>query len=75
MSKLSENIKKRLNISEKESKYVRDLMEQPKKDRAINTPHHTAIERDSIHQLDLLYLPHDNKQKYCLIVIDVFSRR
>jgi len=49
-------------------------MEQPKKDKAINTPHHTAIERDSIHQLDLLFLPHDNKQKYALTVIDVYSR-
>ena len=69
MSKLSENIFKRLNIQEKDSKHIRDLMEQPKKDKAINTPHHTAIERDSIHQLDLLFLPHDNKQKYALTVI------
>jgi len=75
MSKLlSKNIRKRLNISEKESKHVQDLMEQPKRDKAINTPHHTAIERDSIHQLDLLFLPHDNKQKYALTVIYVFSR-
>ena len=55
--KLSENVRKIWNINEKESKHIQHLMEQPKKEKAKNTPLHTANERDSIHQLDLLFLP------------------
>jgi hypothetical protein len=54
---------------------VDKLMTAPKKDKGQempHTPHHYP--KDYKHQIDLLYLPNDNKKKYALVVVDVGTR-
>jgi len=60
--------------SSKQSSTLDNLLKIPKKDNAINTPHHTSDEVNTVQQADLLYLPHDNNYKYCLVVVDLGSR-
>ena len=71
---LSDRVKGKLNIPEKQSTLIKDLMQVPKKDVKNNTPHHVAFQKDAVHQLDILYLPSDNGFKYFLTVIDIYSR-
>ena len=35
--------------------------------------HHTAGAPNVVHQVDLLYLPHDGDYKYAFVIVDVFS--
>ena len=51
------------------------LMTKPVADRGDEIPHFTTdIQDNHHHQVDLLYLPVDNKSKYALVVADVGSR-
>eukprot|EP01035_Chromulina_nebulosa_P023352 gene23352-30262_t len=38
-------------------------------------PHQTAEEENDIHQCDILFLPHDKTYKYCLVVVDLATRK
>ena len=71
---LSDRVKKRANIVSTQSTLVKDLMQVPKKDVGKNIPHHVAFQKDAVHQLDILFLPSDNGYKYCLTVVDIYSR-
>ena len=44
------------------------------KPKAIDFAHYTQDKPNHTHQIDLLFLPHDNKYKYALTVIDIASR-
>ena len=44
------------------------------KPKAIKFPHYTQTTPNNTHQIDLLFLPHDQKYKYALTVIDIASR-
>ena len=44
------------------------------KPKAIKFPHYTQTTPNHTHQIDLLFLPHDQKYKYALTVIDIASR-
>lgn len=63
-------------MSKKAKKDITDvLLTAPKKDRGVNAPHIPQIyEKNFMHQADLLFLPHDGKNKYALVVVDVGSR-
>ena len=51
------------------------LMTKPIADKGDEIPHFsTDVPKDSHHQVDLLYLPVDNKNKYAVVVADVGSR-
>lgn len=51
------------------------LMKTPKKDKGQEQPHTPRhYPKDYKQQIDLLYLPHDNKKKYALVVVDVGTR-
>ena len=50
---------------------IDNLLKVPKKDRGLNVAHTQAPIRDGVHQADLLFLPHDKKYKYALVVVDV----
>ena len=41
------------------------------KDKTANTPHTHVNTRNFIHQADTLYLPHDKKFKYAVVVVDL----
>ena len=58
----------------KESHTWEKLLKIPKKDNAKNTPHHSNDDINTVQQADLLYLPHDENYKYCLVVVDLGSR-
>ncbi len=41
-----------------------------KRNRGGNQTHFRLYTDNIIHQADLLYLPHDQDYKYCLVVVD-----
>lgn len=51
-----------------------NLFKKPKKDKGVNMPRIQVSEPNTVHQADLLYLPHDNGYKYALVVVDLGSR-
>lgn len=51
-----------------------NLFKRPKKDKGLNMPKLPRVLPNLIHQADLLYLPHDGKYKYALVVVDIGSR-
>ena len=55
-----------------EKQVIYKLYQIPKKD--LNEPTYKAPIKDSIHQIDTLFLPKDGKNQYCLCVIDVHTR-
>ena len=59
---------------EEDNKLI-NLLKIPKKDNKINTPSiNTNVEGIS-HQIDLLFLPHDNHFKYLLVAVDLASHK
>lgn len=44
------------------------------KPKSVKFPHYAIDKPNELHQVDLLYLPHDQKFKYALTVIDAASR-
>lgn len=51
----------------------RSLFKKPVRDTGANQPHAVAFAKDSVHQIDTLFLPDDNGYKYCLVCVDVYS--
>lgn len=51
-----------------------NLYIKPLKNKGENKTHYPQFEKNFIHQADLLFLPHDDKYKYALVVIDIGSR-
>lgn len=51
------------------------LFKAPKREKGFEEPHTTVYESDSVHQADLIYLPHDQVSskvyKYALVVVDL----
>ena len=56
---------------EKEDQLIINLLKVPKRDNKQDTPHTYNPEKNSTHQLDLLFLPTDNGYKYALVVVDL----
>jgi hypothetical protein len=56
------------------TKVIDQLLQVPKKDKGKNMPHFNVLEKNYVHQADLLYLPHDEGYKYLLVVVDANSR-
>ena len=76
MSKLN-RIYKKLDIlsDEKENNLVKNLLKKPIKDNKDNMPHFHYEEPFFNQQADLLFLPDDRNYKYCLVVIDIATRK
>ena len=58
-------------------KYINELnslYQTPKPDRGSEMPHYQVLQ-NGIQQADLLFLPDDNGLKYCLVVVDLHSRK
>ena len=53
---------------------VDNLLKKPKKDKGNQMPHYQTYPKNYKHQIDTLYLPDDNKNKYALVVVDVGTR-
>jgi hypothetical protein len=53
---------------------IKNLYLKPKKDKGVNAPRFGEYEPHYIYQADLLFLPHDDKFKYALVVVDIGSR-
>jgi hypothetical protein len=57
---------------------LHNLYKVPKKDRGLNAPHYEMGKKDDTHQIDILFLPFDEKEdttyKYALVVVDVGTR-
>lgn len=51
------------------------LMTIPARDKKETAPHFPIIDKDVIHQADLLMMPTDKEYKYCLTVVDVGTRQ
>ena len=67
------NIGKKPNQTSLE-KFVAQMTREPTPDKGFNVPKHTSSNKDGIHQLDLLFLPHDGKYKYLLVAVDIATR-
>lgn len=54
---------------------IDNLLSIPKNDTKKNTPSSSCqlMAKNQVHQIDILYLPHDNGYKYALVVVDVYS--
>lgn len=55
-----------------ETQVINQLFKIPKID--LDKPSYKSPKKDSIHQIDTLFLPKDNKWAYCLCVVDIHSR-
>ena len=62
-------------MADKEVKLIDELFKKVKRNRGENQTHFRAYKDNIIHQADLLYLPHDQDYKYCLVVVDSGSRK
>ncbi len=62
-------------MADKELKLIDELFKKGKRNRGENQTHFRAYKENIIHQADLLYLPHDQDYKYCLLVVDNGSRK
>jgi len=67
------NIGKKPNQTSLE-KFVAQMTREPTRDKGFNIPKHSSSNKDGIHQLDLLFLPHDREYKYLLVAVDVATR-
>jgi hypothetical protein len=54
---------------------VDNLLKPVKNDTKKNTPTSSCqlTAKNQVHQIDILYLPHDNGYKYALVVVDLYS--
>ena len=55
-----------------ETQVINQLFKIPKND--LDKPSYKSPKKDSIHQIDTLFLPKDNKWAYCLCIVDIHSR-
>ena len=62
-------------MANKEVKLIDELFKKVKRNRGENQTHFRQYKDNLIHQADLLYLPHDQDYKYCLVVVDDGSRK
>jgi hypothetical protein len=60
-----------LTKTENENNLINNLLKVPKKDKGLNVAHTYNPTQNGIHQIDILYLPHDTKYKYCLVAVDL----
>jgi len=51
-----------------------ELYRPPRPDKGVDMPRFQQVVRNHTHQADILYLPHDDGNKYLLVVVDVGSR-
>ena len=58
----------------KEPDIYTKIMKFPPRDKENNAPKFYTIDKDIIHQADLLFLPNDKGFKYLLVVVDIGSR-
>lgn len=59
-----------------ENDLIHDLYKIPKKNKGLNVTHYHTPSLEGIQQqADLLFLPNDNGYKYCLVVVDIATRR
>lgn len=69
-----DNIYKKLKIigNDNENSLILNLLKVPKKDSKINTPTTNGTTTKNVsHQVDLLFLPYDENNKYLLVCVDV----
>jgi hypothetical protein len=59
----------------KQNTLLKNLLAVPKRDTNIDTPHTTNPMPNGSHQADLLFLPDDDGYKYCLVVVDLATRK
>ena len=59
---------------DKDVNELKSLYQIPKREKGQEMPHY-QIFSDGLQQADLLFLPHDNKFNYALVVVDIDSRR
>ena len=63
-------------ITKKNKNLLNNLYKPIKKESKLNSAHfHTPTEPNILQQSDLLYLPDDHGNKFCLVVVDVYDRR
>jgi hypothetical protein len=75
MSKIK-NILKGLNVINEPggNNLLTNLTKTPPKEKDKVMPHYTNSQKNSRHQLDILYLPEDQGYKYLLVVVDIATR-
>ena len=52
-----------------------NLYKRPKREHGLDMPKFQTLIPNTIHQADLLFLPHDHGYKYLLIVVDACDRK
>ena len=60
---------------EKENSLVKNLTKTPLKEPNKVMPHTNAPVENATQQADLLFLPNDDGYKYCLVVVDIATRK
>lgn len=53
---------------------VDELLKVPKTEKGKSVPHTEVLKESATHQADLLFLPHDKKFRYALVVVDLATR-
>lgn len=53
---------------------IDNLYKRPEKESYINTPHYQVLEKNAVHQMDLMTMPSYKGYKYILHVVDLFNR-
>ena len=61
--------------SENENSLVKNLTKTPLKEPNKVMPHTNAPVENATQQADLLFLPNDDGYKYCLVVVDIATRK
>jgi len=69
-----EAIVKQIVDRDKDVAALKSLYQTPLKEKGNQCPHYQVFE-DGYQQADLLFLPQDNKYNYCLVVVDIHSRK
>ena len=52
-----------------------NLYKTPRKERGANMPQFETLMPNTIHQADLVFLPHDRGYRYLLVVVDCCDRK
>ena len=50
---------------------IHNLYLAPSKDTGVNAPHYPKVDKNFMHQMDLLFMPNDDGYKYALVIVDV----
>lgn len=73
MNKIFKELK--ILSDEKENSLVKNLTKPPPKEPNKVMPHTNAPVENASQQADLLFLPNDDGYKYCLVVVDIATRK